>query len=90
MDSVGAAGTAHAEEDPEAAVREYARGIPTSASASASATSTIGSGTVSSFYLTALTSGGVYQLLYPSNSNLPSEVEADRAVVLGDSDPVDS
>ena len=89
-DSVGAAGTAQAEEDPEAAVREYARGIPTSASASTSATPTIGSGTVSSFDLTALTSGGAYQLLHPSNLNLPSVVEEDQVAVLGDSDPVDS
>lgn len=86
-DSVNATGTAQVEEDPEAAVREYARGIPTSVSASASATPTIGSRSASSSDLTTLANVGAHQLLYPSN--LPSAIEEDQ-VVLGDSDPVDS
>ena len=89
-DSVDVSGTARVEEDSEAAVREYARGVPTSVPASASATPTIGSRTVSSSDLTTLTSGGMHQLLYPSNSNLPSAIEEDQVAVLGDSDPVDS
>lgn len=89
-DSVDASGTTRAEEDPEAAVREYARGIPTSVPASASVTPTIGSRTVSSSDLTALTSGGMHQLLYSSNPNLPSAIEEGQVAVLGDSDPVDS
>jgi len=89
-DSVGTVGTVQVEEDPEAAVREYARGIPRSASASAPATPTVGSGTVSSSDLTTLASGGPHQLLYPSNLDLPSAIEEDQVVVLGDPDPVDS
>ncbi|KAF9654048.1 glutamate 5-kinase [Thelephora ganbajun] len=91
IDSPGVVGTAQAEEDPEAAVREYARGIPTSVLASAPATPTIGSRTTSSSDLTTLTmGGGAYQSLYPSNLNLPSVIEEDQVVVLGDSDPIDS
>ena len=89
-DFVDASGTARVEEDPEAAVREYTRGIPTSVSASASVTPTIGSRTASSSDLTTLTSGSMHQLLYASNPNLPSAIEEDRTAVLGDSDPVDS
>ena len=77
-------------EDPEAAVREYARGIPTSVPASVSATPTTGSRTASSSDLATLASGGMHQLLSSSNSNLPSAIEEDRVVVLGDTDPVDS
>ena len=89
-DSVDAAGVVRAEEDPEAAAREYARGIPTSVSVSASVTPTIGSRTASSSDLTALMSSGIHQSIYPSNSNLSSAIEEDQAVVLGDPDPVDS
>ena len=89
-DSVDAAGTARAEEDPEAAAREYARGTPMSGSASTSVTPTIGSRTTSNSDLTALTGGGVDQPLPPSNPNLPSTIEKDQVVVLGDPDPVES
>jgi len=85
-DSVGAAGMARVEEDPEAAVREYARGIPTNASA----TPTIRSRAVSSSDLTTLAGGVAHEPLYPGNSNLPSAIEEDQVVVLGDPDPVDS
>jgi glutamate 5-kinase len=88
-DSVDAAGRGRMEEDPEAAVREYARGIPTSVYASASATPTIGSRRASSSDLTMLTSDGAYQPLHPNSLNLPSAIE-ESEVVLGDSDPVDS
>jgi len=90
VDPVDATGASQAKEDPEAAVREYVRGIPTNISTSASATPTIGSRTTSSSDLTALTSGGAHQLLYPSNLNLPSAIEEDQVALLGDSDPVDS
>ena len=80
-DSVDATGAAQAEEDPEAAAREYARGIPTSVLVSASVTPTIGSRTASSSDLTILTSGSV---------NLPNAIEEDQVVVLGDPNPVDS
>ena len=89
-DSADASGTARVEEDPEAAVREYARGIPTSVPTSASVTPTIGSKTTSSSDLTTLTSSSMHQLLYSSNSNLPGAIEEDRAAILGDSDSVDS
>jgi len=90
MSSVDAAGTTQAKEDPEAAVREYVRGIPTSASTSASATPTIESRTASSSDLADLTSGGTHHFLYTNNSNLPSAIEEDQVAVLEDSDPVDS
>ena len=80
-DSVDATGAAQAEEDPEAAAREYARGIPTSVLVSASVTPTIGSRTASNSDLTILTSGSV---------NLPNAIEEDQVVVLGDPNPVDS
>ena len=88
-DSVDAAGRARVEEDPEAAVREYARGVPTSVSASASATPTIGSRRSSSFDLTMLTKDGEHQLLHPNHLDLPSAIEEGQ-VDLGDSDPIDS
>lgn len=87
-DLVDAAGRAHVEEDAEAAVREYARGIPTGVSASASATPTIGSRRSSSSDLTMLTSDGAHQPLYPNNLNLPSAIEEGQ-VVLEDCDPID-
>jgi glutamate 5-kinase len=83
-DSVDVSGKAQVE-DPEAAVREYARGVPMGVLASASATPTT-AGPASGSDLTT----GVHQLLHPSNPNLPSAVEEDRAAALGDSDPVDS
>lgn len=77
-------------EDPEAAAREYARGIPTDLSASVSVTPTIGSRTVSSSDLTALTSGSAHQPFHPSNLNPPSAIEDDQVVVPGDPNLVDS
>ena len=88
-DPIDSAGRARVEEDPEAAVREYARGIPTSVSTSASATPTIGSRRTSSSDLALLTSDGAHQPFHPNNLNLPSAIEEDQ-VVLGDSDPIDS
>lgn len=88
-DPVDAAGRARMEEDSEAAVREYTRGISTSVSASASATPTIGSRRASSFDLTMLTNDGAHQLIHPNNLNLPSAIEEDQ-VVPGDPDPTDS
>ena len=88
--SVDTAGTAHVEEDPEAAAREYARGIPTSVPVSASVTPTLGSRTASSSDLTTLASGGPHQSLYPSDLNPPSAIEEDQAVVPGDPNPVAS
>lgn len=85
-DSVDAAGRDRMEEDPEAAAREYARGIPTSLSASGSATPTIGSGRASSSDLAMLTSEGAH---HPNNLNLPNVIEEGQ-VILGNSDPVDS
>ena len=84
--STDAAGTAQVREDTEAAVREYARGIPTNLSASPSATPTIGSRTASNSDLTTL----AQQLIHPSNLSLPNAIGEDQVVVLGDSDPVDS
>ena len=84
--SVDATGTAGAEEDTEAAVREYTRGIPT---ASGSATPTLESRRASVSDLTALTSGGAHQPLHPSDLNLPNAIDED-GVVLGDTDPIDS
>ena len=82
--SVDVSGKAQVE-DTEAAVREYARGVPMSVSASASVTPTTGR-TASSSDLTT----GVDHLLHPGNSNLPSAIEEGQVSVLGDSDPVDS
>jgi len=90
MDSVDATGEPRVEEDPEAAAREYARGIPTGVLASGSATPAIGSRITSSLDLTALTSGGPHYDLHPNDLNLPSAIEEDQAVLLGDSNPVDS
>jgi len=90
-DSVDAAGRARVEEDPEAAVREYALGIPTSVSASASATPTIGSRRGSSSDLTMLTIDGAHwQPLHHNNLNFPSAIGEEGQVVIGDPDPVDS
>lgn len=84
-DPADATGRASAEEDPEAAVREYARGIPTSMSASVPVTPTIRSRRASSSGLTMLTSDGAH----PDNLDLPSAIEESQ-VVLGHSDPIDS
>lgn len=88
-ESVGAAGTVLVEEDPEAAAREYARGIPTSISISASATP-IRSRTTSSSDLTTLTSGGTHYPPHPSSLNLSSTTEEHQNITLGDPNPVDS
>ena len=86
--SVDAAGTTQAKEDPEAAVREYVRGIPMSISPSTSATPTVGSSIPD---LTTSTSGGpANQLLHSSYSNLSNAIEEDQVVVPADSDPADS
>ena len=83
---VDTTGTPQPEEDPEAAAREYARGIPTSVSVSASATPTIRSRTASSSDLKTLANGGIHQPLLKS----PSAVEEDQAVVPEAPNPVDS
>lgn len=88
-DFVDASGRARADEDREAAVREYTQGIPSSVSVSASATPTIGSRRASSSDLTMLTSDGAHQLLHPNDLNLPGAIEEGQAV-LGDTDPIDS
>lgn len=87
-DTVDATGTARVE-DPEAAVREYARGIPTSASASRSATPTIGSRRASSSDLTTLADNGAHHLLHFSDLNPPSAI-GENQVVPGDPGPIDS
>ena len=87
-DTVDATGAARVE-DPEAAVREYARGIPTSASASRSATPTTGSRRASNSDLTALTNNGAHHLLHFSNSNPPSAI-GEGQVVPADPEPIDS
>lgn len=88
-DAAGAGGTNRLEDDQEAAVREYAQGIPTGVLGSSPATPTTGSRRASGSDLATLAGGGAYHSLHFGNLSLPSAIEEDKAAH-GDPDPIDS